>query len=57
VKEKMRTEFSWTRSEERRLTGNDMSRWEDNIKIDHKGKGWEDVDWIRLIVIVSVLYL
>jgi hypothetical protein len=23
-------------------------RWEDNIKVDIKQIGWEDVDWIRL---------
>jgi hypothetical protein len=26
-----------------------MRRWEDNIRIDLRKTGWEDVDWMHLV--------
>jgi len=26
-----------------------MRRWEDNIRMDLREKGWENVDWIDLV--------
>jgi hypothetical protein len=34
--------------EGKRPLGRLRCRWEDNIKIDVKETGWEDVDWIHL---------
>jgi hypothetical protein len=31
-----------------RPLGRPRSRWEDNIKVELKGMGREDVDWIRM---------
>jgi hypothetical protein len=31
-----------------RYPGSSKHRWEDNIKIDLREIGWEDVDWIHL---------
>jgi hypothetical protein len=36
------------KTEGTRQRGRLRCRWEDNIRIDLKGTGWEDVDWIRL---------
>jgi hypothetical protein len=36
------------RPEGRRLLGRHRRRWEDNIKIDLRGIGFGDVDWIHL---------
>jgi hypothetical protein len=32
------------------LHGRPRHRWEDNIKMDFKGIGWDGVDWIHLSV-------
>jgi hypothetical protein len=32
-----------------RLVGKPRNRWEDNIKMDLREKGWESVDWIHLV--------
>jgi hypothetical protein len=32
--------------EGRRPLGRPRHRWVDNIKIDLRGKGWDDMDWI-----------
>jgi hypothetical protein len=34
--------------EEKRLLGRPRRRWVDNIKIDLREIGWDDVDWIDL---------
>jgi hypothetical protein len=36
------------RPEGRRPLGRLGSRWEDNIKMDLQGVGWEVVDWINM---------
>jgi hypothetical protein len=36
----------WLRAEGKRPVGRLKSRWEDNIKMDPKKRGWEGVDWI-----------
>jgi hypothetical protein len=36
------------KSEGKRPLGRLRRRWEDNIKIDLRKIGWEDVDWIHL---------
>jgi hypothetical protein len=32
-----------------RLLRRPRHRWDDNIKIDSKGIGWEGMDWINLV--------
>jgi hypothetical protein len=32
----------------KRLLGRPGCRWEDNIKLDIRKRGWEGVDWIHL---------
>jgi hypothetical protein len=34
--------------EEKRQLGIPRHRWEDNIKMDLRKKGWEGVDWMHL---------
>jgi hypothetical protein len=34
--------------EGKKLFGRHRCRWEDNIRIDLREIGWENVDWIRL---------
>jgi hypothetical protein len=34
--------------EGKRPLGRSRSRWEDNIRIDPREIGWEDMDWINL---------
>jgi hypothetical protein len=34
--------------EENRPLGRPRHRWEENIKMDLKGIGWDDMDWIHL---------
>jgi hypothetical protein len=47
--EKMKnTEFRWGKSEGKRLLGRPRRRWKNNIRMDLKEIGWEDVDWIHL---------
>jgi hypothetical protein len=36
-----------------RLLGSSRRRYEDNIKTDLKGTGYEDVDWIHLGTLVK----
>jgi len=36
------------RPEDKRPTGRPWRRWEDNVKMDLKGIGWEGVEWILL---------
>jgi hypothetical protein len=51
--------------EGRRPLGRPGSRWEDNIKMDLRGVGWGDVDWIDLAqdrdrwraLVYTVMYL
>jgi hypothetical protein len=31
------------------LVGKPRRRWEDNIRMDLRETGWEDVDWIHLV--------
>jgi len=35
--------------EEKRPLGNSRYRWEDNIRMDLKAVGYEDMDWIYLV--------
>jgi hypothetical protein len=37
------------KSERKRPLGRPRRRWEDNIRIDVRGKWWESVDWIHLV--------
>jgi hypothetical protein len=34
--------------EGRRPLGSPRRRWVDNIRIDHREKGWDGVDWVDL---------
>jgi len=36
------------KSEGKRPRGRPRSRWEDNIRMDLREIGWDDVDWIRV---------
>jgi hypothetical protein len=36
------------KSEGKRALGRPRHRWEDNIKIDLREIGWDDMDWINL---------
>jgi hypothetical protein len=36
------------KSEGKRSLGRPRRRWEDNIRMDLRETGWEDVDWIHL---------
>jgi hypothetical protein len=36
------------KSEEKKPCGRSRCRWEDNIRMDLREVGWEDVDWIHL---------
>jgi hypothetical protein len=44
----MDTKFWWEKSEGKRPLGRHRRRWEDNIIMDLRRIGWEDVDWIHL---------
>ena len=35
-------------SEAKKPLGSHGHRWEDNIKMDLKGRGWEGMEWIHL---------
>jgi hypothetical protein len=35
--------------EGKRPLGRPRRRWVDNIKIDHREIGWDDIDWIDLV--------
>jgi hypothetical protein len=37
------------KSEGKRPRGRPRSSWEDNIRMDLREIGWDDVDWIHLI--------
>jgi hypothetical protein len=45
----MHTKFWWEAVKEKDPIGGSKHRWEDNIKIDLKEIGWQDVDWIYLV--------
>jgi len=45
------------RPEDKRPTGRPWRRWEDNVKMDMKGIGWEGVEWILLVQIRARRYL
>jgi ribosome biogenesis protein Nip4 len=45
----MRTEFWLENPEGERPLGRLKRRWEDNIRMDLREIGWEDVDWIHLV--------
>jgi hypothetical protein len=34
--------------EGKRPLGRPTRRWDDSLRIDHRGTGWEDVDWMHL---------
>jgi hypothetical protein len=38
----------YRKPEEKRLLGRHRRRWEDNIRLNIRKIGWEDVDWINL---------
>jgi hypothetical protein len=44
----MHTKIFFGKSERKRLFGKHSNRWEDNIRMDIREKGWEFVDWIHL---------
>jgi hypothetical protein len=48
--EEIRNEFNILvrKPEEKRALRRPRSRWEDNITMDLREIGWEDVDWIHL---------
>jgi hypothetical protein len=35
-------------AEDERPLARPRSKWEDNVKVDHIGVRWENVDWINL---------
>jgi hypothetical protein len=37
------------KSEGKRLLEKPRGRWEDNIKMDLREVGWDDMDWINLV--------
>ena len=49
----MRTRLWCRKPEGKKLLQSHKPRWEDNIKIDIKEIGREDVDWIDLVMIMN----